>query len=202
MKSNGAKRIFGWALLVLGVLALVAGPGHRQSLAADPDRYISEPDYEARFNAEDLEATLEEALSGLEEMGDLDVLGDMDFGEFAEELVEHLSEAFEHGAVRVDRDWPDEVRVYGDDLDFRFDTRELARELHRVSRTVERDLMREFGRVSREADRYHGDRDGHGRAWRVDDMHRDRREIELEMRSLRQEMRRLERELEDLEEDI
>ena len=95
--------------------------------------------------------------------------------------------------VRIDRDWPDVIRIETTaPHDFSVDTRGLARDIERMARQIERDVVRGLER----SEYRHG-----RRAWRVREHHREREDIESEIRSLQREMDRLQRQLERLEEE-
>jgi hypothetical protein len=185
------KRIVGLSLATIGLVALMVGFDARPLHAADPDRYIFE--YEGDYDSHEFEARLEEALSGLEgleALGDLDVTFDLDgFEDFGDRLAEQIESALEHGAVHLDRDFPDTVWLKGSDYSYRFDTERLTRQIDRMTRSIQRDVIRNL------------ERDHSRRAWKVHDLDMDREDIESELRALQREMRRLERELERMDED-
>ena len=197
MQRLDKRGIVGVALLALGVMAMIGGLDSHSSWAADPDRYLSESDrYSDEFDTIELEVLLEEALGGLESLEHLEALEgfSMDMEDFADGLATHIAQAMEHGATRIDRDWPDTVWLHDGRHDVRFDTERFARKMERMARTMERDVIRSIERGSAR-----GERRAH--VWRVDDERMDREDIELEMRELQREMRRLERELERLGEE-
>ncbi len=197
MQRLDKRGIVGVTLLVVGVMALIGGLDFRSSWAADPDRYVFESDrYSDEFDTVELEALLERALGGLGSLDHLEALDgfSMDMEDFADGLAGHIAQAMEHGAIRIDRDWPDTVWLRDGRHDFRFDTERLARTMERLARSIERDVIRGLERGSVRGER-------RARAWRVDDDYMDREDIEMEMHELQLEMRRLERQLERLSEE-
>lgn len=197
MQQLDKRGIVGVALLAVGVMALIGGLDSRSAWAADPDRHISESGrHSDRFDSVELEALLEDALAGLESVEHLEAFDDfgMDMEDFGDRIAEHVAQAMEHGAMRIDRDWPDTVWLGDGSHDIRFDTERFARRMERMARTIERDVIRSVERGSARGER-------RVRVWRVDDERMDREDIEIEMRELQREMRRLERQLERLGEE-
>lgn len=188
MRYLDTRGITGLCLLAVGAIALVAGIGPQHSFAADPDRrHVVIRDHDRDFDADELARQIEESLEGLESLGPgLEDLGD--------DIAGMVQEAFENGAVIVDRDWPDHVRFYGPDHGVSVDTRELAREMEDLARRIQRDVIREVERGM-------GDHEGRVRVWNVRGAERDRESIQDEMRELERQMRRLQRELDRLEEE-
>jgi hypothetical protein len=183
MQRPDIRSIVGTVLLMAGAIALVGGFGVTTGEAADPDRVIiRESD---RFDDE-LEMRIERALERLEDLESFEAFGE-DMEEFGDELAAMIEGILDETAMHIDRDWPDVVYVGPDDPSFSIDTRDLARDIERMARSIERDVIRslEHSRVD-------------GRVWHVE---RDRATIESEMRDLEREMRRLQRELDRLEEE-
>lgn len=192
MKRPDVRGTVGVVLLFAGAIALVGGFGAHAVNAADPDRYVFESDRDHHFDEAEFERHLERTLGRLE---DLDVFED--FGAEMEDLGDEIAilveEILEDGAIRIDGDWPDVIRIdTGTRHDIRVDTRAIARDVQRMARRIERDVVRELER----SERVHG-----LRAWRIQEDLRDREDIEGEMRALQREMRALQRQLERLEEE-
>jgi glycine/D-amino acid oxidase-like deaminating enzyme len=183
MQRADIRSIVGVALLMAGAIALVGGFGVTTGEAADPDRYII---HESDHFDEELEMRIERALGRLEDLESFEAFGD-DMEEFGEELAAMIEELLDETAVHIDRDWPDVVYVGPDDGSFSIDTRDLARDIDRMARRIERDVVRSLERSRID-----------GRVWNVE---RDRATIESEMRDLEREMNRLQRELDHLEEE-
>jgi hypothetical protein len=188
MKRSPLAHIPNLSLSILGALLFSAVLAVSGSRAADPDRYVFEPDHfdEQEFE-EQLELHIESALEGLES---LDGLGeDLEF--LSDEIGEMIEEALRESAVHVDRRWPDRIWINGDAADLHFDSRRFARQMERMSRQIERSMRRGID--------VHRGPDGGVRVWRLDDHARDRRDLEAEMRELQSQMRELQRQLDDLE---
>ena len=165
-------------LFVVGVVALVGGLDSRSSWAADPDRYVFESDRESdRFDEAELEALLEQALGGLESLDHLEALDDLaiDIEDFADGLAEQFGQALERGAMRIDRDWPDTIRLRTGRHDVGFDTVRLSRQVERMARRIERNVVRGLERESTRCAR-------RVRVWRDRDQPMDREDIETGLR--------------------
>lgn len=193
MKRPDVRGIVGVVLLFAGAIALVGGFGTQVVSAADPDRYVFESDrYDHDFDDAEFELRLESALGHLENLEVFEDLG-FEMENLGDEIAILVEEILEDGAIRIDGDWPDVIRIdAGDRHRVRIDTRDISRDVQRMARRIERDVVR-----SRE----HSNRSHGGRAWRVRDEPREREDIEDEMRDLQREMDRLQRQLERLEEE-